>query len=286
MDTQTLTVGTAAGYDPPIRTHSKRRAVRWAPAAPYVLGVAGILGALIVWELFSAFGPVSHHHLPPPSTVLPTFFTNLTFTQFWATVGQTMWAWFLGLTIATLAAVAVGLIIGSHAFLRSATHTTVEFLRPIPAVGLIPLAALLFGPRIGAELLIVVYGCFWLVMIQVLYGITDIDKVANDTVHTMRMTWFQRVRYLVLPTLLPYLMTGVRLAATVALILAISSELIIGTPGIGRAVAQAQLNDSPAAMLSLILTAGVLGIGVNLVFRFIERKVLFWHSSVRSEVIV
>ena len=284
MDTQTLTTRTLAGHPPPPRAPSMRHTVRWAPLVPYALGVAGILSALVFWELFSALGPVSRHHLPPPSIVLPTFLANLAFTQFWVTVGHTLWAWILGLTIATLAAVAVGLIIGSHPFLRSVTHTTVEFLRPIPAVGLIPLAALLFGPRIGAELLIVVYGCFWLVMIQVLYGITDIDKVANDTVHTMRMKRLERVRYLVLPTLLPYLVTGVRLAATVALILAISSELIIGTPGIGRAVAQAQLNDSPPAMLALILTSGVLGIGVNLVFRFIERRVLFWHSSVRSEV--
>lgn len=268
----------------PKRGHKARRAARWADVGPYVLGVTGILAALLVWELFSVFGPVDQHHLPPPSAVIPTFLTNLTFTQFWVTVGQTMWAWFLGLGMATLGGVAVGLIIGSSNFLRAITHTTVEFLRPIPAVGLIPLAALLFGPRIGAELLIVVYGCFWIVMIQVMYGITDIDKVADDTVRTMRMSWLQRVRHLVLPTLVPYLMTGIRLAATVALILAISSELIVGTPGIGRAVAQAQLNDNPPAIIALILTSGLLGILVNLVFRFIERKVLFWHSSVRSEV--
>ncbi|WP_285658972.1 ABC transporter permease [Paenarthrobacter ureafaciens] len=268
----------------PAREHRVRRAARWTAVGPYVLGVAGILTALLVWELYSAFGPVSQHHLPPPSVVIPTFLTNFTFTAFWLTVGQTMWAWFLGLTIATLGGLAVGLLIGSSSFLRAATHTTVEFLRPIPAVGLIPLAALLFGPRIGAELLIVIYGCFWIVMIQVMYGITDIDKVADDTVRTLRMTWLQRVRHLVLPTLLPYLMTGIRLAATVALILAISSELIVGTPGIGRAVAQAQLNDNPPAMIALILTSGLLGILVNLIFRFIERKVLFWHSSVRSEV--
>lgn len=268
----------------PKRGHKVRRAARWADVGPYVLGVTGILAALLVWELFSVFGPVDQHHLPPPSAVIPTFLTNLTFTQFWVTIGHTMWAWFLGLGIAALGGVAVGLIIGSSNFLRAVTHTTVEFLRPIPAVGLIPLAALLFGPRIGAELLIVVYGCFWIVMIQVMYGITDIDKVADDTVRTMRMSWLQRVRHLVLPTLVPYLMTGIRLAATVALILAISSELIVGTPGIGRAVAQAQLNDNPPAIIALILTSGLLGILVNLVFRFIERKVLFWHSSVRSEV--
>jgi ABC-type nitrate/sulfonate/bicarbonate transport system permease component len=267
-----------------MRAARERRRARWIAVGPYVLGVVGILAFLLIWQLFSMFGPVNQHHLPPPTVVIPVFVQNLGFTAFWATIGQTLWAWLLGLTFSTLGGLAVGLVIGSSRFLREATHSTIEFLRPIPSVGLIPLAALLFGPRIGSELLVVIYGCFWIVLIQVLYGVADVDKVANDTVRTMRMNWIDRVRYLVLPTLLPYLITGIRLAATVALILAISAELIIGTPGLGKAVAQAQLNDNPAAMFALILTAGVLGIVVNMVFRFIERKVLFWHASVRSEV--
>lgn len=268
----------------PERVSTERRRARWVAVGPYALGLAGILGFLTLWQLFSMFGPVNSRHLPPPTLVIPVFVQNLGFTAFWETIGQTLWAWFLGLTFSTLGGLAVGLVIGSSRFLREATHSTIEFLRPIPSVGLIPLAALLFGPRIGSELLVVIYGCFWIVLIQVLYGVADVDKVANDTVRTMRMNWIDRVRFLVLPTLLPYLITGIRLAATVALILAISSELIIGTPGLGKSVAQAQLNDNPPAMFALILTAGVLGIIVNVVFRFIERKVLFWHASVRSEV--
>lgn len=268
----------------PARAKRERRRAQWNALGPYVLGVTGILGFLATWQLFSDFGPINQHHLPPPTVVLPVFIQNFGYVEFWVTIGQTMWAWLLGLTISIVSGLAVGLVIGSSRFLRDATHSTIEFLRPIPAVGLIPIAALLFGPRIGSELLIVVYGCFWIILIQVLYGVADIDRVASDTVRTMRLGAVDRVRFLVMPTLLPYLITGVRLAATVALILAISSELIIGTPGLGKSVAQAQLNDNPPAMFALILTAGVLGIVVNMVFRFIERKLLFWHASVRSEV--
>jgi ABC-type nitrate/sulfonate/bicarbonate transport system permease component len=284
VDTSATALSTAAVRIVPVRARRERRSAKWRVVGPHVLGLAGIAGAVLIWQLASTFGPVSAHHFPPPTVVFPTFLANLAYADFWGAVGQTMWAWSLGLAISTVAGILVGLVIGSSTFLRKATHSTIEFLRPIPAVGLIPLAALMFGPRIGAELLIVVYGCFWIVLVQVMYGIVDVDKVASDTVRTMRMNWFQRARHLVFPTLLPYLVTGIRLAATVALILAISAELIIGTPGIGRSVAQAQLNDSPSAMFALILTAGLLGIFVNLVFRFVERRVLFWHSSVRSEV--
>jgi len=263
---------------------AERRRARWAAVGPPALGTAGIAGFLGLWQLFAMFGPVNPHHMPPPTEVIPVFITNFALGAFWLTIGETLWAWLLGLTFSIVGGLSIGLLIGSSRFLREATHSTIEFLRPIPSVGLIPIAALLFGPRIGSELLVIIYGCIWIILIQVLYGVADVDKVANDTASTMRLNWMQRVRYLVFPTLLPYLITGIRLAATVALILAISAELIIGTPGLGKSVAQAQLNDNPPAMYALILTAGVLGIVVNLVFRFLERKALFWHASVRSEV--
>lgn len=248
-----------------------------------VLGTFGILGFLVVWQLFSTYGPVNQHHFPPPTEVLPVFVRNFALTSFWLAIGNTMWAWLLGLFLSTAGGLALALVIGSSRVLREYTHTTVEFLRPIPSVALIPIAALLFGPRLGSELLVIVYGCFWIVFIQVLYGIGDVDKIANETARTFGLTWLQRVRHLIFPTLLPFLVTGIRIAATVALILAVSAELIIGTPGLGKSVAQAQLNDNPPAMFTLILTAGMLGIVVNLFFRWVERRLLFWHPSVRTE---
>ena len=214
--------------------------------------------------------------------VLPVFLENFAYTDFWAAIGSTLRAWILGVVLSSAAAIVVGVVIGSSQFLRRATHSTIEFLRPIPAVALIPLAALLFGPRLGSELMIISYACFWIVTVQVLYGIADQDKVALETVRTFGMTYLQRTRHLTVPTLLPFLVTGVRLAATVALILAISVELIIGTPGLGHEVAAAQVNANEPALYALIITAGVLGITINTLTRWAERKLLFWHESVRK----
>lgn len=214
--------------------------------------------------------------------VLERFVMNLAYAQFWAAVGNTMKAWLLGVLISTVLGIIAGIIIGSSRILIKATHSTVEFFRPIPAVALIPIAALLFGPRIGTELMIIVYACFWVVLIQVFYGISDLDKVAVDTARTLRMNFAQRVRYLIFPTLLPFLMTGLRLSATIALILAISVELIVGTPGLGQEVAFAQINGSAPEIYALIITSGLLGIAINMIMRLVERKTLFWHESVRG----
>jgi len=267
-----------------IRVVKAMRRDRRAQWGPVVLGTAGVLAFLLVWQLYSQFGPISDEFLPYPAQVLSQFFANFAYASFWASVGATLWAWMLGLAISSIAGLVVGVLIGSSRFLRKATFTVLEFLRPIPSVALIPIAALAFGPQLGAELLVIVYGCFFVVLIQTLYGVADVDKVAYETTLTMGMTWLQRARYLVLPTLLPYFITGVRLSATIALILGISAELIIGTDGLGQSVAQAQLNGAPVAMYALIITAGVLGIVINLGARAAERKVLFWHESIRAEV--
>ena len=251
-----------------------------------ILGPAGILGFLLTWELVPRVGIVEGRFLPPASDVIAALLRYSGLTAFWVSVGETLMAWFLGLLMAVIAAVVLGFLIGSSAFLRKATNSTVEFLRPIPSVALIPLAVLLFGVKIESSLMLIVYASFWQVFIQVLYGVADIDMVANNTAKSYGLGPMARIRYVVFPTALPYLMTGVRLAAAVALILAITAELIIGSPGLGREIALAQSGGAISGMYALVLATGLIGVLINLLMRFIEKKTLSWHSSVRSEVIV
>lgn len=246
-----------------------------------LLGIAGIIGFLLTWELIPRLGLIDARYLPPASEVVAALVVDLGLTAFWVSVGETMKAWFLGLLIAVAAAVLLGFIIGSSNFLRKATTSTVEFLRPIPSVALIPLAVLLFGVKIESSLLLIVYASFWQVLIQVLYGVADVDMVANNTAKTYGLGRMARIRYVVFPTALPYLMTGVRLAGAVALVLAITAELVIGSPGLGREIALAQSGGAISGMYALVLATGL----INMLMRFIEKKTLAWHSSVRSEVI-
>lgn len=196
-----------------------------------------------------------------------------------------MLAWFIGLLVAVLLALVLGLVIGMSSFLRRATNSTIEFLRPIPSVALIPLAVLLFGTKIESSLMLIIYACFWQVLIQVLYGVADVDNVAMQTARSYGFSPFQRIRDVIFPTMLPYLMTGIRLGAAVALILAITAELIIGSPGLGKEIQLAQSGGAIAGMYALIVATGLLGVLINLGMRVIEKRILSWHVSVRGEII-
>nr|WP_217432756.1 ABC transporter permease [Pseudarthrobacter oxydans] len=274
----------AAGGAAPSVERQRRKAGKGA--AKQLLGILGIIGFLATWELIPRLGLIDERFLPPASEVIAALVVDFGLTAFWVAVGETMKAWFLGLLMAVAAAVLLGFIIGSSEFLRKATNSTIEFLRPIPSVALIPLAVLLFGVKIESSLLLIVYASFWQVLIQVLYGVADVDMVANNTARTYGLGRMARIRYVVFPTALPYLMTGVRLAAAVALVLAITAELVIGSPGLGREIALAQSGGAISGMYALVLATGLIGVLINMLMRQIEKRILGWHSSIRSEVIV
>jgi ABC-type nitrate/sulfonate/bicarbonate transport system permease component len=249
-----------------------------------LLGLAGFGTFLLVLEIVPRVGLVSPAYLPPFSDIVGALANEVRTADFWRAVADTLRGWSLGLLIAVVLGILVGICLGIVPALRDFTASTVEFLRPIPSVALIPLAVLVYGTELGSTLLLVVYASFWQVLVQVMYGVQDVDPVAHETARSFRMGWWSRVRHLVWPTALPYVLTGVRLAAAVALILAITAELVIGSPGLGNQIGAAQSGGAIATMYALVLVTGGLGVTVNLLARLLERRVLRWHPSIRGEV--
>lgn len=249
------------------------------------LGVAGLLVLVAIGELLPRTGLVNPAFFPPFSEVMASLVQQAGTVRFWEALGATLRGWIIGLTIAMVAGVVLGVIIGSIPFLRKATASTIEFLRPIPSVAVIPLAVLLFGTDMRATLLIVVYAAFWQVLLQVLYGVHDVDPVARETARSYRFSLLTQIRTVVWPTALPYVVTGFRLAATVALVLEMTGELVMSTPGLGREIASAQTGGNIPAMYALVIVAGVIGVIVNVLARAAQRRVLRWHPSIRKETV-
>ena len=229
-----------------------------------LLGLAGLVAVL---EVLPHTGLVSPRDLPPATSIGRALLRMGGDAAFWAAVGDTLTGWALGLGIAVVAGVVVGVVIGSVGPLRALTASTIEFLRPIPSVALIPLAVLLYGTDLRSTLLLV--------------ASPPAEAVTAGGVVGDR---WGRVRYVLWPTALPYVMTGVRLAASVALVLAITAELVIGGPGLGNQIAVAQTSGAVPQVYALVVVTGLLGVAINTVARLVERRVLAWHPSVRAEV--
>jgi ABC-type nitrate/sulfonate/bicarbonate transport system permease component len=260
------------------RTHPRGRRL-----PPALLGLIGLAGFAAILELLPRLGAVPSRYLPPTSRIATALIEQTGRPEFWQACVDTLRTWAIGLAIAVAAGVVCGVLIGSVPVLRAVTASTVEFLRPIPSVALIPLVVVLYGVGITSTVLLVVYASFWQVLVQVLHGVADIDPVARDTARSYRLGRLRYVVNLVWPTALPYVVTGIRLAASVALVLAITGELIIGSPGLGSAIATAQSSNAVPAMYALVVVTGLIGLAANLLTRAVERRVLAWHPANRRE---
>ncbi len=274
----------AVTADPATDTAARGRADRRQLPA-WILGLIGLAGLMALVEVIPRVGLVSRRFLPPFSDMMRALADEAKTGVFWQALGETLRGWVIGLAIAMIAGVVLGIVIGSLPIVRSALTSTIEFLRPIPSVALIPLAVLLYGPTMRSTLLLVVYASFWQMLLQVLYGVQDVDPVARETARSYRFRALTQVRTVTWPTALPYVVTGFRLGAAVALILEITGELVIGSPGLGAQIAVAQTSDAVPTMYALVIVVGVLGVIVNVVVRALERRMLRWHPSVRREVI-
>jgi ABC-type nitrate/sulfonate/bicarbonate transport system permease component len=241
-----------------------------------------VLGVLALFELLPRIGVLPSDHFPPISETLSTLFDQLGESRFWEAVGNTLEGWALGLGIAAGLAIPIGIVIGSSRLLYRATRGVIEFLRPIPSVALIPLAILIYGTGLQSKVFLAAFASFWQVLVATLYGVQDVDPVATDTARSFGFSRPQRLLRVTLPSAIPYIATGLRIASAVSLILTVTAELVIGAAGLGRSINLARSGGNEELMYALILATGVLGLLLNAVFQRVERRVLHWHPSQRT----
>lgn len=263
-------------------SHAGRRSRALLPDA--LLPWLAVIGALALFELAPRIGLLPSDHFPPISDSISTLFDQVTQGSFWTAVGQTMQGWALGLAIAAGLGIPLGIIIGSTRLLYRACRGLIEFLRPIPSVALIPLAILIYGTGMQSKVFLAAFASFWQVIVATLYGVQDVDPVATDTARSFGFSRAKRLFRVTLPSAVPYIATGLRIASAVSLILTVTAELVIGAPGLGRAINVARSGGNEELMYALILTTGILGLLLNMVFVRIEKRVLHWHPSHREGV--
>ncbi|MGO2110785.1 MAG: ABC transporter permease [Pseudoclavibacter sp.] len=273
-----------ASHAPAPASGSRRR--RRPRAESAILGIVGLAAFVAIWELAARLGPIDAAFFPPFTTVIAAvgdLLVGALSADFWGALGMTLVGWAAGLAIALVLGVVAGLALGASKIVRDFTHSTVEFLRPIPSVGLIPIAVVIFGVRPTATVAVVAWACFWVILVHVIAGVADVDPVGDETARSYGFGWYARVRHVMWPTLLPYLMTGLRLSGTIALVVAVTIEIVVGAPGIGQLIALHQSAGNAPVVYGLALLAGVVGLVINLALRRAETSLLSWHSSVRAE---
>lgn len=240
-----------------------------------------IIAALGLWQSLSATGLVSSNDLPGVDQIARAFFVDLGNHELWYSIGQSLSQWLIGMAIVLVVTIPVGLLLGIVWSLFEATRLTFEFLRTIPSVAAIPLLVFVYGVTPKLTIVLVILTAVWPLLIQTMTGAHDVDPVAVDTAKIYGLSGFQIFRQVILPSALPSIMTGVKLAANIGLIFAIAASLVIGGNGLGHLIDAASNAARTPLVFSRVLVTGLLGLAVSMLVVQVERRVLPWHVSQR-----
>lgn len=244
-------------------------------------GTIGVVLFLLAWEAFSRSGILLRDSFPPPTTVFATLGRLLVTDEFLRDLLATVLAWLISIGIAVAIAVPAGLALGNVRLLRVAAAAVVEFLRPIPAIAWWPLAFVLLQGGPQTKIALAVYAAVWPILFNIIYALGEVDPQYVDTARSFGMSRFAIAGRVKLPDVLPFAITGLRIAATFALLVIVSTELVFGgVAGLGTyLVRYGEESGRMDIVLAGAVCAALLGYLGNTVLAGLQRRFVVWSPG-------
>jgi NitT/TauT family transport system permease protein len=241
--------------------------------------VFGIFIFFLILELVTRLELVPPIYLPRASTVVRRMVELLQDPKFLNHVVATLHAWAVGLALATLISVPIGILIGTSELAYKMTSPLIEFMRPIPSVALIPLGILLWGQGFSMKVILVAYAATWPILFNTLYGVHDVDPIAVQTARCFGLKQAAILRRISLPSAAPFIFTGIRISAAIALIVVIGAELLASADsGIGSYILFVSSNGGQMdSVLAGAAIAGIIGALINSALGLIDRGLFEWR---------
>lgn len=245
--------------------------------APWVVPVALVL----LWELAARAGWLSTRVLPEPVAVVRAAWELAASGELWVHLRVSAWRALSSFVVGGGAGLLLGLLTGSFKAAETLLDTTIQMIRNIPALALIPLVILWFGIDESAKLFLVSVGVFFPVYLNTFHGIRSVDKGLIEMARSYGLSGWSLYRDVILPGALPSILVGVRFALGLVWVLLIVSETISAQSGIGYMTMNAREFLQTDVVLVGILLYALLGKLADVAARGVERFALRWHPAYR-----
>ena len=267
-------------YTSTVRTAPRPSRV-WAKIGESTLYAVGLpIVLLIIWGVWATASPATF--FPAPLTIFQAFLDTWVGPAFFNDVLPSVARLAIAIVIAVLVGIVAGTLIGLTRWLRELLEPMLEFFRAIPPPVLIPVFVALLGVTDTMQILVIVFGAMWPVLLNTIEGVRATDSVMTETARSYSLTRSQRLFGLILPAASPRIMAGVRQTLSVALIMMVISELFYSSSGLGYQIKYFQQNYLIAQMWSGILLLGLIGVLLATIFGFVERRVLRWYHGIKE----
>jgi sulfonate transport system permease protein len=182
------------------------------------------------------------------------------------------------LVIATLIGTFIGAVVGRWRTLNRAFGPILDYFRFMPAAAIVPVAVLAAGFTEQMKVIVVVFAAMWPIVLQVRSDMLHRSVVLREVTLSLHLSRFDGLRKVLIPSLVPGILLGVRIAAPSVLIVVLLVEIVTQVPGVGGAISQAQSRFDTAAVYGLIAIGGVLGLLVNILVALLEGYLLRYRQ--------
>lgn len=254
------------------RTHRALTALSSASGSILVLGAF-----IALWWAASTSGWVNRAFLPTPQATLASLVQGLAGGDLAAYTWATLSRMFSGWALASALGIALGALIGSSERAREWIAPTLEFIRPLPASAVMPLAIALFGLSGGMVLAVVAFGAMWPVLLATLHGLANVHKQLREVSRSLELSHLAFVLKIGLPNAMPDILSGMRLSMTVSLIVSVVGEMIASQSGLGQAILLAARSFQASDLFAGIVLLGAMGFMSNVLLAVAEKSLLRWQ---------
>lgn len=242
-------------------------------------GLALPVAAFALMEAWLRTSAIASDSLAPPSAVFAALLRALADGSMLAATLQTLIGAFGGFLIGVAGGVVAGVALGLLRPLDRLAEVSIEAVRPIPSVALLPIALMMFGFGYGMEFAIVGFACIFTVLILTRAAILGVEPRLLEVARMLRLSPQATVRKIVIPAALPRIFVAVRLAAGIALIVSVTVEITMNPLGLGHALMTAQQALRPDLMIAYIVWIGIVGFSLNAGLLLAQRH-LFGRAAI------
>ena len=233
------------------------------------------MGVLVgLWELLVRSGAVDFQFLPAPSAIAGGAQDLLSSGDLAGNVAHTVRVTLTGWLLASALGIGLGLLLGLSERAWRWSMASIEVMRAIPPVSLVPVALLVFGFSIRMELMIILFVSAWPVLVNTIDGVRGVRAELLDVARMLRMSRVRSITKMVLPAAMPSIVVGLRLALSLSLVLAVVAEMIGNPQGLGNALVSAQQALQPEEMFAYVFAIGLLGVSLNAALGYLSARLV------------
>ncbi|NCZ60863.1 MAG: ABC transporter permease [Betaproteobacteria bacterium] len=234
---------------------------------------------VVCWDLSVRSGLIKAILLPLPWDTLTTLFHGMASGPLLFDFYVTLYRTILAFAIAVFAGMPLGILLGSNERAYRSVEFLIDFFRSTPASALIPLFLLIFGTSDINKIAIAAFGAWLLVVFNCAYGVINARKQRIAAAKVMGATRWQIFKDVLIWESLQASFVGLRSAVSMALVIVVVAEMFIGSEsGLGHKIINAQQVMNTKMMYAAIMSAGILGYLLNVLFLRIERRIVHWSG--------